>query len=58
MADDTPTREETVKANMATVISTYTKDAFQQRMLGMIEDINVSLAMLVDNDTTAASDDT
>ena len=56
MSDPVPTREETVKANMATVISTYTKDAFQQRLLGMLEDINVSLAMLVDNDTTPSAE--
>ena len=56
MSDPAPTREETVKANMATVISTYTKDAFQQRLLGMLEDINVSLAMLVDNDTTPSAE--
>ena len=56
MSDPVPTREETVKANMATVISTYTKDAFQQRLLGTLEDINVSLAMLVDNDTTPSAE--
>ena len=47
MAD--PTREETVKANNAATIAKYGDDSYWLRMLQMLEDISVSLAMLVDN---------
>lgn len=46
MAD--PTREETVKANNAATITKQGEDAYWLRMLQMMEDISVSLAILVD----------
>ena len=46
MAD--PTREETVKANNAATITKYGEDSYELRKLQMLEDISVSLAMLVD----------
>ena len=49
MADPTPTREETVKANIAAVLDTYTEDAVLRMIATCVQDISVSLAMLVDN---------
>jgi hypothetical protein len=46
MAD--PTREETVKANNAATITRYGEDSYELRKLQMLEDISVSLAILVD----------
>jgi hypothetical protein len=45
---DTPTRQETVAANNAATITKCGEDAYWLRMLQMLEDISVSLAMLVD----------
>ena len=49
MADPTPTREETVEANVATAIETYGEGAWKQIVLQIVKDINISLAELVDN---------
>lgn len=49
MADPTPTREETVEANVATAIATYGEGAWKQIVLQILKDINISLAELVDN---------
>lgn len=46
MAD--PTREETVKANNAATITKFGEDSYWLRVLQMMEDISVSLAILVD----------
>ena len=49
MADPTPTREETIEANVATAIETYGEGAWKQIVLQIVKDINISLAELVDN---------
>ena len=48
MADDTQTRQETVEANIAAVLSEYSKDAKMEMISKCIQDISISLAMLVD----------
>ena len=49
MADPTPTRQETVEANIAAILSEYTKDANLKMISQCVQDISISLAMLVDN---------
>ena len=49
---DTPTRQETVEANIAAVLSEYTKDANIKMISQCVQDISISLAMLVDNSST------
>jgi len=49
MADPTPTRQETVEANIAAVLTEYTKDANLKMISQCVQDISISLAMLVDN---------
>jgi len=48
MADPTPTREETVKANLADTIALYNKDAHNKIVETLLTDIDISLALLVD----------
>ena len=55
MSDPAPTRQQTVEANITTLISTYGEDAFKRLVVGILKDISVSLAMLVDNNTTAST---
>lgn len=55
--ESTPTRQETVEANIAAVIAQYGPDGFRQLVTAMLKDISISLAMLVDGspeETTAA----
>ena len=52
MSDPAPSREDTVKANIAAIESAYTKDAYLQMITQCVKDISVSLALLVDNSTT------
>ena len=52
MADPTPTRQETVEANIAAVLTEYTKDANLKMISQCVQDISISLAMLVDNSST------
>ena len=47
MAD--PTRQQVVEANNEATIAKYGEDSYELRKLQMLEDISVSLAMLVDN---------
>lgn len=49
MADPTPTRQDTVEANIADLLGTYGEDAFKRLVVGMLKDISISLAMLVDD---------
>ena len=49
MSDPTPTRQETVEANIAAVLTEYTKDANLKMISQCVQDISISLAMLVDN---------
>jgi len=51
MADD-KTRQQVVEENMEDILATYGEDAFKKQVLGMLQDISVSLAMLVDNSAT------
>ena len=55
MGDPAPTRQQTVEANITNLIGTYGEDAFKRLVVGILKDISVSLAMLVDNDTTTSS---
>ena len=48
MSDPAPTRQETVEANIAAVLSEYSKDAKMEMIYKCIQDISISLAMLVD----------
>ena len=52
MADPTPTREETVEANIANAIATYGEGAWKQIILQIAKDIDISIAQLVDNSGT------
>lgn len=52
MSDPTPTRQEVVEANIAAILSEYTKDANIKMISQCVQDISISLAMLVDNSAT------
>lgn len=53
MAEETtPTRQETVAANIAAVINKYGEEAYNRIMAVCLQDMSVSLAMLVDAGTT------
>lgn len=52
MSDPTPTRQDVVEANIAAVLSEYTKDANIKMISQCVQDISISLAMLVDNSAT------
>ena len=54
MSDPAPTRQETVAANIAQVLTNYTEDAVLRMICQCVKDISVSLAMLVDNNTTSS----
>jgi hypothetical protein len=49
MADETPTRQETVEANIEAVLTKYGDENWVKLMGVCLQDISVSLAMLVDN---------
>ena len=49
MSDPTPTRQETVEGNIANILSVYTEDAVLRMICQCVQDISISLAMLVDN---------
>lgn len=51
MASD-ETRQDVVEENMADILDAYGEDAFRKQVIGMLKDINISLAMLVDNSGT------
>lgn len=48
MADETTTRQEDVEANIAAVLSEYGKDGTTRMIAQCVQDISISLAMLVD----------
>lgn len=54
MADPTPTRQETVEANIAAVLAAYSKDANMKMISQCVQDISISLAMLVDSSSSNA----
>lgn len=53
--ETTPTRQETVEANITAVETMYGNIGYPQIISQCIKDISVSLAMLVDNDSGSAS---
>ncbi len=55
MADPTPTREDTVKANVLAVETRLGPEAYDQINVQLLKDINISLAMLVDNSSSSSS---
>lgn len=48
MSEETPTRTDTVEANIAAVINKHGDEAWDQIASVCLQDISVSLAMLVD----------
>ena len=54
MSDPTPTRQDVVEANIAAVLSEYTKDANIKMISQCVQDISISLALLVDNSSSNA----
>ena len=49
MSDPTPTREQTVEANIAAVLAKYNEDAMMRMITQCVKDISISLAKLVDS---------
>jgi hypothetical protein len=52
MADPTPTREETVTANIEAVENKYGDENYGRLMAVCLKDISLSLAMLVDSSSS------
>ena len=52
MSDPTPTREETVEANINTVVATYGEGAWKQIVLQILKDIDITLAKQYDGSAT------
>ena len=48
MADETPTRQDTVEANIDAVIGKYGDENWVKLLAVCLQDISISLAMLVD----------
>ena len=48
MAEETPTREDTVTANLTAIKAKYGDEAWPQIQVQLLTDINLSLALLVD----------
>ena len=49
MSDPTPTRQETVEANIEAIETKYGDGAWNQIFAQLLKDINISLAILCDN---------
>ena len=49
MSDPTPTRQETVEANIEAIENKYGPESYWRVVTQCVKDISVSLAMLVDN---------
>lgn len=54
MADPAPTRTETVAANIEAVLDKFGDENYMRLMAVCLTDISTSLAMLVDNASSAA----
>ena len=54
MSDPAPTRQSVVEANIANVLSTYTEDAVLRMICECVKDISVSLALLVDGQSSGS----
>lgn len=57
VAESTPTRVETVTANLNAVIEKYGPESLKKIDSQCLQDISLSLAMLVDAETTAGTDE-
>ena len=55
MSDPTPTRTETVEANIEAVEGTYGEENFLRVIATCVKDMSVSLAMLVDAGSSEGS---
>lgn len=55
MSDPTPTRQDTVEENMEAVIGKYGDENWVKLLAVCLQDISVSLAMLVDNSGSSGS---
>lgn len=55
MSDPTPTRQDIVEANIAKVLTDYNEDAVLRMIYTCIQDISVSLALLVDNQSSSGT---
>ena len=55
MSDPTPTRQETVEDNIEKVLAENTEDAKLAMIAQCVQDISISLAMLVDNSASSGS---
>lgn len=53
MSDPTPTRQDTVEENLEEIIARWGADATEKINTQCLQDINISLAMLVDNSSSA-----
>ena len=53
MSDPTPTRQETVEDNIEAVEATEGADAYRKIWTQLLKDISISLAMLVDTDSSS-----
>jgi len=53
--ESTPTRQETVEANIEAVIAKYGEEAWPQIFSVCLQDISVSLALLVDAGSTEST---
>lgn len=52
MSDETATRQETVEANIEAVVTKYGDENWVKLLAVCLQDISVSLAMLVDGGTS------
>ena len=55
MSDPTPTREQTVTANIEAIVAKYGDDALDKINSQCLQDISLSLAMLVDNSASSGT---
>lgn len=53
--ESTPTRQETVEANISAVVAKYGEENWARLLSVCLQDISVSLAMLVDTDTSSST---
>lgn len=54
MSDPTPTRQETVEANIEAIVARWGEDATEKINTQCLQDISISLALLVDSSSSAS----
>lgn len=54
MSDPTPTRQETVEANIEAIVARWGEDATEKINTQCLQDISISLALLVDSSSNAS----